>query len=311
PPGFRPAHLKAAVEAGKHIFCEKPVAVDGPGIRSVFETVEQAKQKGLSLVSGLCWRYHPALRATFEQVQNGSIGETVALQCSYFTNGLWHVDRTPEMSGLEWQIRNWLYFTWLSGDHNVEQHVHSLDKMTWAMGDQPPLSATGTGGRQVRTDPKFGHIYDHFAVEYEYPNGVKAFARCRQQDGAQVDVTDHLFGTKGACHIASHRTFIKGEQNWRYTGENGDMYQLEHDALFAGIRNGTPINNGRYMTVSTMMAIMGRMAAYTGQTVTWKQALESKEDLTPSVYSEDLAPPHYPAELDVPQVPMPGLTQFV
>jgi myo-inositol 2-dehydrogenase / D-chiro-inositol 1-dehydrogenase len=303
PPHFRPMQLKAAIEAGKHVFCEKPVAVDGPGCRSVAETVELAKKKKLALVSGLCWRYHPTIRATFVQVlEDEAIGEITAMRCSYNTGGLWTKPRQPKWSDMEWQIRNWLYFTWLSGDHIVEQHIHSLDKMVWAMHDAHPVKCSGTGGRQVRTEKKYGNIFDHFAIEYEFANGIKAFSRCRQQNGCKTDVSDDLFGTKGTCHIASHQTKITGKKNWRYQGKSGNMYQLEHNELFKSIRDGKPINNGGYMTTSTMMAIMGRIAGYTGKDVTWDQVWNSKTKLGPAKYEW--------GPIDVEPVAMPGITKF-
>jgi predicted dehydrogenase len=300
PPHFRPAHLKAAIEAGKHVFCEKPVAVDAPGVRAVLATCEEAKRKNLAVVSGLCWRYHTGKRETFKQIHDGAIGDIVAMQVSYNTGGLWMHPRQPHWSDMEWQLRNWLYFTWLSGDHNVEQHVHSLDKAAWAMHDEPPVRAIGLGGRQVRIQPEFGHIFDHHAVVYEYANGVKLFAYCRQQDGCAVDVNDHIFGTKGRCDVMKHR--ITGEKPWRYDGPDSNMYQLEHNELFTSIRSGKPINNGLYMTRSTMLAILGRMATYTGQVITWDQAMASTEDLTPPSY--EFGP------LPTPPVAMPGITRF-
>ena len=305
PPHFRPAHLKAAVEAGKHAFVEKPVAVDAPGVRSILETCEQAEKKGLSIVSGLCWRYHKGMRATFEQIHEGTIGEIAAMQCSYNTGGLWKHPRKPEWSDMEYQLRNWLYYTWLSGDFNTEQHVHSLDKMAWALKDEYPISCSGTGGRQTRTDPIYGHIYDHFAIVYEYKNGVKAFSRCRQQDGCAIDVSDHIFGTKGRADVFAHEMLdLKGNTLWKARRIRGDnMYQNEHDEFFASIRAGKPINNGNYMAKSTMMAIMGRMAAYTGQEITWEQAMNSKENLTPEKYEW--------GPLPTPQVAMPGKTAFI
>src|SRR5262249_35257128 len=146
--------------------------VDAPGVRSVLDTCEEAKKKNLSIVAGLCWRYHQGMRETFKRIHDGAVGDIVALQTSYDTGGLWVREREQGWSDMEWQLRNWLYFTWLSGDHNVEQHVHSLDKMAWAMKDEYPIKATGSGGRQVRTDPKYGHIFDHHAVVYQYANGV-------------------------------------------------------------------------------------------------------------------------------------------
>jgi predicted dehydrogenase len=306
PPHFRPAHLRAAIGAGKHVFCEKPVAVDAPGIRSVLETAELAKKKNLSLVSGLCWRYHDTITATFDQMlSEQAIGDITAMQCSYHSDGVWDPRRTREQCAddMEYQMRNWYYYTWLSGDFNVEQHIHSLDKLTWAMRDAAPVKVSGSGGRIQRSDPKYGNIYDHFAVVYEYANGVKAFSRCRHFRGCNNDVTDHFFGTKGTCHIASHRTKIEGETNWRYEGPKCNMYQIEHDELFASIRSAKPINNGHYMSISSMLAIAGRMAAYTGKTLTWDECFNSKLDLTPPAYEW--------GPLETPQVAIPGITKFV
>ncbi|MBM79847.1 MAG: oxidoreductase [Planctomycetaceae bacterium] len=303
PPHFRPEQLKAAVDAGKHVFVEKPVAVDAAGVRSILETCEVAKKKNLSIVSGLCWRYHYGMRETFQQVHDGNIGDVVAMQCSYNTRGLWKKDRQESWSDMEWQLRNWLYFTWLSGDFITEQHIHSLDKIGWTMHDEPPVRCNGTGGRQTRTEDAYGHVYDHFAVVYEYANGVKAFSRCRQQDGCAVDVSDHVIGTEGRADVFKHRTLNhKGERMWQFRGKKNNMYQTEHDEFFASIRSGKPINNGEYMSRSTMMAIMGRMAAYTGQTITWEDAMNSKEVLKPERYDW--------ISMDVPPIAMPGITAF-
>jgi predicted dehydrogenase len=301
PPHFRPAHLKAAIDAGKHVFAEKPVAVDGPGVRSVLATCAEAKKKNLAVVSGLCYRYDHAKRETMQRVHDGSIGDIIAMHTSYNTGALWMKPRQPGWSDMEWQLRNWLYFTWLSGDHIVEQHVHSLDKMAWAMGDEYPVRATGTGGRQSRIQPAYGHIFDHHAVVFEYAKGVKLFSFCRQQAGCANDVSDHVMGTKGTCEVMKHA--VTGQNPWRYRAKvNKDMYQNEHDEFFAGLRAGKPINNGDYMAKSTLMAIMGRMATYTGQVITWEQALNSKQDLTPGRYEL--------GALAVPPVAMPGITKF-
>jgi myo-inositol 2-dehydrogenase/D-chiro-inositol 1-dehydrogenase len=303
PPGFRPAHLRAAVEAGKHVFCEKPMAVDGPGVRSVIESAEMAKQKKTCLVSGFCYRYDPPKRETVRRLYDGAIGDILTIQANYLTGPIWHVERTPAMSDMEWQMRNWYYFTWLSGDHIVEQHVHNLDKAAWVMKDQYPKSAVGLGGRQVRTDPKFGHIFDHHAVIFEYDNGARLFSFCRQMQNCPADVSDHIVGTKGSCQLMQHR--IEGAQPWRYRGEDPEnMYQVEHDELFAGIRADKALNDGGFMGYSTLMGIMGRMATYTGQKVTWQQALKSKEDLTPPRL--DMS-----ASLPMPPVARPGVTKLV
>ncbi|HMC64122.1 MAG TPA: Gfo/Idh/MocA family oxidoreductase [Gemmataceae bacterium] len=309
PPGFRPLHLAAAVAAGKHVFAEKPVAVDGPGVRSVLKSLEEAKKKNLSLVSGLCWRYHPGMRETFGRVLAGDIGDILAMQTTYNTGGLWMIPRQPNMTDMEWQLRNWLYFTWLSGDHNVEQHIHSLDKMAWVMKDEYPVKAVGLGGRQQRTGPEYGHIFDHHSVVYEYGNGVKLFSSCRQQPGTAADVSDHIWASKGLCHIDASRYAFSIKENggktWRCKTDpaHADMYQNEHNELIASIRNGKRINNGDYMTKSTLMAIMGRMATYTGQQITWEMALNSKENLAPAKYEF--------GELPTPHVAVPGVTKFV
>ncbi len=305
PPGFRPIHLKAAVEANKHIFTEKPMAVDGPGVRSVLASVEEAKKRNLSLVDGFCWRYNWAERAAFQKIHEGAIGDVRTVYGVYNVGELWSKPRQDGWTDLETQMRNWLYHPWLSGDHLVEQAVHTVDKMCWAMNDVPPVKAIGHGGRQVRTGPEFGNVFDHFAITYEYASGARNFVFTRQQTGCAADVSDTIYGTKGVARIRcfAGMPFIKGETNWVYEGERPDMYQVEHNELFASIRAGKPINSGVRMAHSTLTAIMGRMAAYTGQEITWEQALNSQENLWPG----DLA---WNMKIGVGPVPVPGKTQF-
>jgi predicted dehydrogenase len=307
PPHFRPLHLKAAVEAGKHVFAEKPVAVDAPGVRSVMTTCEEARKKGLSIVSGLCLRYEHGFRETVKRLQGGAIGDILALQANDYRGAIWVKPRQPGWTDMEWQMRNWYYFTWLCGDFNVEQHVHFLDVCAWVMKDAYPVRAVGMGGRQVRTGPEYGHIYDHFSVVYEYGNGAKLFSNCRQQKGCKNDISAHALGTKGRAEIAEGTRGLlirTASGDWHYDGPETDLYQTEHDELFASIRSGKPINNGEYMAKSTLLAIMGRMAAYTGQVITWEMALNSREDLTPPRYAWDVP-------LPVPPVAIPGQTRFV
>ena len=213
-PHFRPVQLRAAVEAGKHVFCEKPVAVDGPGVRDVLATSKMAAEKGLNLVSGLCWRYDLGVLETMQRIQDGAIGDIRSIQENYLTGTLWHRGQDPSWSEMEYQMRNWLYFTWLSGDHIVEQHIHSLDKALWLNGDVPPARAFGLGGRQVRTDDKWGNIYDHFAVCYEWESGVKAFAYTRQMSGCYNNVDDYVLGTKGSAVILRN-TIENDEGTWK------------------------------------------------------------------------------------------------
>ena len=302
PPHFRPMHFAAAVAAGKHVFCEKPVAVDAPGVRSVLESAEKAKEKGLSVVSGLCYRYHEPKIETIKRIHDGQIGDVLALHVTYNTGTLWNHPRQQSWSDMENQMRNWLYYTWLSGDHIVEQHIHSLDKAAWVMKDETPVQCTAIGGRLVRTGEEFGNIYDHFSCVFEYANGTKLFASCRQMAGCSIDVNDHIIGSKGSAQLMKASIETKDDK-WRFKGKDVNMYQAEHNALFASIRDGKPINDGVYMSRSTMLAILGRMSAYTGQTLTWDKAFNSQENLTPPEYAW--------TSLPVPPVAKPGITQFV
>ena len=303
PPGFRPVHLQAAIKAGKNIFTEKPVAVDGPGIRAVMAAYEEAKTKGLAIAAGTQRRHQAGYIETMKQVHDGAIGDIVAARCYWNQGGLWKNDRQASWSDLEWQMRNWLYFTWLSGDHITEQHVHNLDVVNWAMKGHP-TRAVGMGGRQARVDPAYGHIYDHFTVDYEYENGMHCLSMCRQIDGTHKDVSEALTGSKGRASFKNGYT-ITGEKTWRYPRDKDDTdpYVQEHIDLIASIRAGKPINELKQVAESTLTAIMGRMSAYTGQEVTWDQALNSKESIVPDKLAF--------GPLPVPPVAIPGKTELV
>ena len=306
PPNFRPGHLAAAVEADKHIFCEKPVAVDAPGIRSVIETAKKAKEKGLAMMSGFCWRHDTPKIDTYQRILDGAIGDVHTVYNTYNTGALWFHERQPQWSDFEFQMRNWLYYTWISGDHITEQAVHSLDLMAWAMGDEVPLKATGTGGRQSRTEDQYGNVYDHFAIVYDYPNGKKGFHFSRQQKDCSRAYHVELTGSQGTSYIDVFRKHeIKGKEKWKWRGEKNNMYQNEHDTLFASIRKGEPYFDGIRMANSTMLAILGRMVAYTGQTLTWEEALNSQEVLGPELeaFNWDLKWP-------MKEVAKPGITKF-
>ncbi|NUL82696.1 MAG: Gfo/Idh/MocA family oxidoreductase [Armatimonadetes bacterium] len=298
PPGFRPEHFKAAVEAGKHVFMEKPVAVCPTGVRMVLAASEMAAQKKLGVVAGTQRRHQRSYLETMKRVHDGAIGKIASAQCYWNQGGLWHHGRKPEWSDTEYQIRNWLYFAWLSGDHIVEQHIHNIDVINWAMNGHP-VKCIGSGGRQARTDEKYGHIYDHFTIEYEYADGMRMLSTCRQIDNCASRVSEFLIGDKGVCDPGGS---IRGENSWRFQGDNPNPYVQEHKDLVASIRSGSPLNEGRTVAESTLTAIMGRMAAYTGKEIAWEQALNSKLDLT----KNGLAFGPMPVEA----VAIPGVTQL-
>ena len=307
PPGFRPEHYEKSVAAGKHVFCEKPVATDAVGVRRFMAAAAESKKKGLGCQSGFCWRSHYAERESYKRIEDGMIGDVRAAFGTYLAGSAWVKERKPEWSDLEYQLRNWMYFTWLAGDHLVEQAVHTVDKMCWAFGDATPLKATGQGGRQQRVEEQYGQIYDHFSVVYEFADGARGHVACRQQAGCANDVSDHVIGAKGFLHQTSGRMNVieAGTDRWKYAGPTNDMYQTEHDEFFASIREGKPLNFGEKMAHSTMVAIMGRMSAYTGQTISWEDALNSKENLHPS------EPLDFKMKLPTPPISMPGRTKFI
>jgi myo-inositol 2-dehydrogenase / D-chiro-inositol 1-dehydrogenase len=283
PPGFRAQHLQAAVAAGKHIFTEKPMAVDGPGIRACFEVAEEAQKKKLGVGVGLQRRHQKGYLETLKRIKQGMLGEVVAGRAYWNQGSLWIKPRQPNWTDVEWQLRNWLYFTWLSGDHIVEQHIHNIDVVQWAIG-KPPVAAIGVGGRQQRTDPAYGHIFDHFGVDLEYPNDVHVLSLCRQIPNCHNDVSEHVQGTKGRASM-SHKTWslTVGKRVWTHDGsKDNDPYVQEHIDLIGSIRKGKPLNELKSATESNLAAIMARMAAYTGKRITWEQALNSKQVLVPA-----------------------------
>ncbi|MBW7996474.1 MAG: Gfo/Idh/MocA family oxidoreductase [Candidatus Glassbacteria bacterium] len=284
PPGFRPIHFASCVDAGKHVFAEKPVAVDATGVRQFIETGELARQKGLAVMAGTQRRHDPAFIECVKRVQDGQIGELMSVRCYYNTGFLWKYERQAGWSDMEWQTRNWYYFAWLSGDHIVEQHIHDLDNVNWVL-DALPEKALGVGGRTVRTQELFGNIYDHFAIDYTYPGGLHVMSMSRQWGNTDRKVSVEVRGTKGTAIMEQDgRIFITGENAWRYRTRRIDSRKQEQTDLVAAIRSGQTVNDAHSIAQSTLTAIMGREAAYSGETVDWQRALESKQDLVPKKF---------------------------
>jgi len=297
-PGFRPIHLAYAVEKQKHIFMEKPHATDVAGLKSVLESVKKQKENKKSLVSGFTYRYHAPKRETMARVHGGEIGEVRAVHSTYLTGELWYRGNSPKWSQMEQQIRNWYYYIWLSGDFIVEQNIHTIDKAAWIMNGMLPVAATGMGGRQARTDDKYGNIWDNFSVVYEYETGAKVFNQCRQTSGCFVDVNDIIYGTGGTCDLMKH-TIVANGKTWK--GKDvplSEAYQTEHNELFAAIHKGEPINDGEVSAHSTLMGILGREAAYTGKRIKWDELLASDLSLAPKKFEF--------GNIVMPDVPVPG-----
>jgi predicted dehydrogenase len=296
PPHFRPIHLKAAIEAGKHVFMEKPVAVDGPGVKIVLQAGELAKQKGVGIAAGTQRRHMRSYKETIQRLQDGAIGEIIYARAYWNGGTIWVIDRQEGWTDMEWQLRNWNYFTWLSGDHIVEQHVHNLDIINWALNDHP-IKALALGGRQARSSASQGHIYDHFAVEYEYADGTRMFSQCRQMDGCDGKVAEAVVGSKGSSNCSN---YIKANAGtlWRFREQDVNAYQQEHQDLIASIRAGAPLNEARAVAEGTLTAIMGRESAYSGRVVEWDALLNSNTKLGPEKYELGTLP--------FPEVAIPG-----
>ena len=311
PPGFRPQHFEAAVKAGKHVFMEKPVAVDPPGIRKVIAAAQQAKKKKLSVVAGTQRRHQNHYIEIIKRIHDGAIGDIVAGQCYWNMGPLWVEDakkywetfKSGEWSDMEYQCRNWLFHVWLSGDHICEQHVHNIDIMHWAL-DAEPEMVMSIGGRQERVQPQYGNGYDHFATELEFGNDVRVSSMCRQQSGASFHVAERIVGTKGQAYLDGSGGQITGENPYNYEGPDNDPYVQEHADLIKSIRNGDAVNEGEQVARSTLSAIAGRMSAYTGRSMKWQWALNrSALNLAPSKYEFGDLPVDPPA--------VPGVTKLV
>ncbi|MCA9268790.1 MAG: Gfo/Idh/MocA family oxidoreductase, partial [Planctomycetales bacterium] len=307
PPGFRPLHFEGAVAAGKHIFMEKPVATDAPGIRRVLAAGELAQQKGLLVQVGLQRRHEGAYKEVIERIHDGVIGDVVCTRVYWNSGGVWVRPRQEGQTELEYQLRNWYYFNWLCGDHIVEQHIHNLDVGCWVHNDYP-VSAHGMGGRQIRTDKQFGQIFDHHAVEYTFANGSKMFSQCQHGQGIWTSVSEYAHGTKGSADVSGGKIFdAKGDLVFQSKGTRGG-HQQEHHDLFADIREGKRPNEAEYGAKSTMVAILGRLCTYSGQNIDWQKAISSDVALADfdSLHTFDQEAPVKPLADGSYQVPQPG-----
>ena len=312
-PGFRPLHVEAAINAGKHVFMEKPVAVDAPGVRRVLEATKKAKEKNLAITVGLQRRHERRYMETIQRLQDGAIGDIILTRAYWNGGGVWTRPRKPEQTEMEYQMRNWYYFNWLCGDHIVEQHIHNLDVINW-LKDGYPVSAQGQGGRQVRTGIDAGEIYDHHMIEFTYADGSKMFSQCRHIRNTWSSVSEHAHGTKGSCDIGGAKILdAQGNTVYSYGRGGGGGHQQEHHDLFASLRAGERPNEGEYGALSTMTSIFGRMATYSGEKIEWEDAINSELVVSPvDKYSslED-TPPVVPDAEGRYAIPMPGITKTV
>ena len=309
PPGWRPHHLKAAIDAGKHVFMEKPVAVDGPGVRSVLESARKAKEKNLLLQVGLQRRHQPDYIETIKRLQDGAIGDIHYMRAFWNGGGVWTRPRTAEQNEMEYQMRNWYYFNWLCGDHITEQHIHNLDVINW-LKDDYPVEAQGMGGRQVRNGIDHGEIYDHHFIEYKYADGTRMYSQCRHIKNCYNSVSESCFGSKGYADLSGHKIFGT-DSKWRFQGKSVSGHQQEQLDLVDNLLKGNHVNEGEYGAKSTMTSILGRYASYSGKEITWDKAINTKVELAPGMidYTFDSKPPVLPDADGRYEIAMPGITK--
>ena len=309
PPGFRPIHIDYAVKAGKHIFAEKPVATDAAGVRSVLESTRLAKEKNLLLQVGLQRRHENQYKETIKRLQDGAIGDINYMRAFWNGGGVWTRPRKEGQTEMEYQMRNWYYFNWLCGDHITEQHIHNLDVINWLKGSYP-VEAQGMGGRQVRTGKEHGEIFDHHFVEFLYEDGSRMYSQCRHIRGCFNSVSEHAYGSKGYSDINKSQ-IIGADSRWRFEGNRQRGHQQEQTDLIAALLAGERPNEGEYGAMSTMTAILGRDATYSGKVVSMEAALNNKKSLMPEDFSFDANPPSMPDADGFYKIPMPGQTRVL
>jgi myo-inositol 2-dehydrogenase/D-chiro-inositol 1-dehydrogenase len=309
-PGFRAQQFEYAISRGRHVFMEKPVAVDAPGVRRVLAAASQAKKQNLKVGVGLQRHHDARYLETVTRLHDGAIGDINLLRCYWNSDGVWMLKRQPQQTEIEYQMRNWYYFNWLCGDHIVEQHIHNIDVCNWVK-KGVPVRAQGQGGRQVRTGPDFGEIYDHHFVEFTYADGAKALSQCRHQPGTWSSVSEHAHGSNGVCDISGGSMTFKDGSRWRSRAEGGDPYQVEHDVLFRAIREDREHDESERGAMATMTAILGRMASYSGREIGWEEGLASNLELAPANLAWTGDAPVLPDAHGLYPIPMPGRTRAV
>ncbi len=308
---FHPMYAEAAILAGKHVFVEKPHGIDPVGVRRMQAACDLAKEKGLSIVSGLQSRYHRGWQETIQRIHDGAIGDIVAMQ-PMFLRGPYRLEkRDPEMTETEYQFRNWYHFRWLSGDDVPQSLVHNMDRMSWIMQEEMPTWCFGLAGRASSFGEAYGDMFDHHTVVYEYASGARAYAMCRTQVGCYSNSGDMILGTKGTCKL--DKCIIQGENNWRYQGERSKPYEAEQIALIESVRSGQPINNGNYMANSTMATVMGQITCYTGKPTKWDEVYGADLQYGPTPEASNFAiePPTRPGPSGDYPLPIPGITKLL
>lgn len=307
---FHPAYLRAAVEAGKHVFVEKPHGIDPVGVRATQEAADLARTKGLSVVSGLHNRFDQGVRETVQRIHDGAIGDIVAMEVNFLRAPYVLVERQPGWSEIEYQFRNWYHFSWLSGDDVIQSLVHNLDKACWVMREEPPLKAHGLGGRSASFGPVYGDMFDHHSVVYEYANGTRLYAFCRTQKECHGGISDQILGTKGRASLLNY--MIRGEKNWDYPTKPPHPYKQEQREFFAGIRAGQPLNSGGYMANSTLVAVLGQIVCYTGRQLGWKKLAAADFAFPPAgPVTWETVPPVLPGPGGEYPIAVPGRTRLI
>ena len=310
---FHPMYSEAAIKAGKHVFVEKPHAIDPVGVRRVKAVADLAKEKGLSIVSGLQSRYHAGWQETVKRIHDGIIGDVVAAQSMFLRAPYRVMSREPSLSEIQYQFWNWYHFRWLSGDDVPQSLVHNVDRISWIMKEEMPKWAFGLAGRSSSFGEVYGDMFDHHTAVYEYESGARLYALCRTQAGCYNNSSDIIMGTKGTCHLAHRHPRVEGETNWQYDGPENNPYDAEQKALIDSVREGKPINSGYHMATSTMVGVLGQMTCYSGKPVQWDEACKSDLQYGPAPEEAgfDMDPPTVPDESGNYPLPLPGITELV